>query len=518
MNTASASLFSSRRLLLVGIWYSFTSLIVAGQGGSFTYRNHDRRVAAFHAQVPGRIRQRASTLPMPAVTAPKHLRSFRVKPTDFGADPTGVSDSTTMLQDAVSACVNRSVANTNGVFPGMEDGWGPVRDAGGCVIDLDGGEYRISGPVVIPEFVANMEFGHGSIFADALNFPRDSFLLVVGVKGSCQVPQGSCNMDLNFPDLFLDGGRVANAMQVNNVMGTTVGPGAYFLNFTSFGLQINKGHEVMMDRSWLGETNFDYNFEKHGVRPRSTAIEINGNDHYILNTIVFSSRIGVAVNGAADVITGVHVWFPVNRALHFNDTMAFYIPQNGNRFTGCYADGGRVVFEGAGLSNNFWVNGFECCAGAGVKHFPHGIILKGDNIGPGLYIFNNIFQGGDIWHEPSSLGRAPKVVDTRIVDNSDHTRNARATRATQNLAQTDSSKWIFDFCNQLVVPTIASVRVSLQAEQGFPRHMVRPTTNCTVLVETDIPVSGTMTVDVDSSEYSSKSGEIAVTSSALAWV
>eukprot|EP01047_Picozoa_sp_COSAG01_P112316 COSAG01_NODE_41075_length_456_cov_0.717087_1_plen_31_part_10 len=25
------------------------------------------------------------------------------------------------------------------------------------------------------------------------------------------------------------------------------------------------GHEVMMDRCWLGETNFDFDHEKHGV-------------------------------------------------------------------------------------------------------------------------------------------------------------------------------------------------------------------------------------------------------------
>ena len=60
----------------------------------------------------------------------------------------------------------------------------------------------------------------------------------------------------------------------------------------------------MIDRSWLGETNFDFDFLKRGVAPNATAIEINGNDHYVLNTIVFSSKIGVAVNGAADYIAG----------------------------------------------------------------------------------------------------------------------------------------------------------------------------------------------------------------------
>jgi hypothetical protein len=54
----------------------------------------------------------------------------------------------------------------------------------------------------------------------------------------------------------------------------------------------------MMDRCWLGETNFDFDHEQHGVKPNATAVQINGNDHYILNTIVFSSKIGLEVNGA----------------------------------------------------------------------------------------------------------------------------------------------------------------------------------------------------------------------------
>ena len=58
------------------------------------------------------------------------------------------------------------------------------------------------------------------------NFPSDAFLIVIGIKGSCKVPQGSCNIDLNFPALFMDGAnRAAGCMQINNVMGVTVGPG-----------------------------------------------------------------------------------------------------------------------------------------------------------------------------------------------------------------------------------------------------------------------------------------------------
>ena len=143
---------------------------------------------------------------------------------------------------------------------------------------------------------------------DSGAFPANSFLVVVGIPGSCRVPQGSCNVQINFDELFFDGRHVASALQVNNVMGTTV-QNSYFLNFTAYGLQINAGHEVMVQHCWLGETNFDYDFTETDL-PKAIAIQINGNDHFVRDVIVFSSKIGLEVNGAADYISGTHVWFP----------------------------------------------------------------------------------------------------------------------------------------------------------------------------------------------------------------
>ena len=79
------------------------------------------------------------------------------------------------------------------------------------------------------------------------------------------------------------------------------------------------------------------------------------------------------------------------------NAMAFHVTKGGNRFNGCYADGGRCVFDGGGTMRNIWTNGFECCAGAGLGEINHGIILKGDSIGPGLQIYGNLFGGGSIW-------------------------------------------------------------------------------------------------------------------------
>ena len=236
--------------------------------------------------LPATLRHRLETHypagPHPALAAgasAPFAPGTRVSPLQFGGDPTGAQDSAAALQACVQACVNFSATlDALGHFPG-DASFGNGRyiaNAGGCQIDLAGGEYKLSRPVLIPEYLGNMALGHGSLVADDTPgvFPADSFLLVVGVEGSCKVPQGSCGLDFQFPELFLDGRHVASGLQINNVMGTTVGPGGYFLNFTGFGLQINAGHEVLVDRCWLGETNFDYPFSPTDL-PTAVAIQIN---------------------------------------------------------------------------------------------------------------------------------------------------------------------------------------------------------------------------------------------------
>ncbi len=155
-----------------------------------------------------------------------HSNPLRVTPTAFGGDPTGRQDSWAALNACIQVCLNQSALSPNGYFPGQQTTptFGPIRDMGGCDIDLGGGEFRISQPLIVPEMAANMQFGRGSLVASP-DFQGD-FLFVIGVKGSCKVAQGSCNLDINFPELFVDGAGVASGIQINNVMGVTIGPGA----------------------------------------------------------------------------------------------------------------------------------------------------------------------------------------------------------------------------------------------------------------------------------------------------
>jgi hypothetical protein len=200
-------------------------------------------VACAAVDPPASLRGRLASLdPSHAMLAPRAPSArapfqpgVRVSPLDFGADPLGKRDSTAALQQCVTACVNYSASiDALGHFAG-DASFGNGRyiaNAGGCLIDLGGGEFLLSSTVMIPEYIGNLQLGHGSLVADEA-FANGTFLLQVGIPGSCNVPQGSCNLDLGFPELFLDGRHVASGLQINNVMGTTVGPGAYFLNCAS---------------------------------------------------------------------------------------------------------------------------------------------------------------------------------------------------------------------------------------------------------------------------------------------
>ena len=90
------------------------------------------------------------------------------------------------------------------------------------------------------------------------------------------------------------------------------------------------------------------------------------------------------------------------------------------------------------------------------------------------------------------------VTGVRIADNV-FTQGPVGTRATLSLTQSKATSWSFDFCDQLLFPTIALARVDVVAESGFPVAVARPTTDCKLTVETSEPVTGTVTVEVDSS-------------------
>jgi len=309
--------------------------------------------------------------------------------------------------------------------------------------------------------------------------------------------QGSCNEDIGFPGLFIDGSHVAAGIKITSVMGTTVGPQTYLLNFSEYGIQVNGGHEVMILETWLGETNFDYNFSAPGaIAPTATAIQINSNDHYILNSIVFSSKVGLHNAGAANAVTGLHVWFPFNVAEKHGAT-AFLDTGHQNRYTGCYIDCSHTWFVNP--SATVWTGGFAL-GGAGV-------IIDGNVTN--FRLTNTVFEGGSVRQLDSSF--TPTVVDSYIAGNlQGGSRPVPGTIATlRQTSQTPLATWTFDFCASLAFPNVPAIVTNLAfntpgSSIAFPVAVARQHAEwqCgNVTIDVMPATVGTLVVTVDSSSY-----------------
>lgn len=160
--------------------------------------------------------------------------------------------------------------------------------------------------------------------------------------------------------------------------------------------------------------------------------------------------------------------------------------------------------------------------GAELMHVPHGIILKGkvrDGVGPGLQITESQFAGGSIYYEEADSGVAvapaaanpadvvPVVVGSRISGNYFGPATEKdpvpaagvGSQCRRSITQRNATLWNFDFCDALVFKTIRWVSATISAAAGVPRYVTRPPNGCKVTVETDGPVTGTVSVSVDSS-------------------
>lgn len=101
----------------------------------------------------------------------------------------------------------------------MSDG---IADLGGVVLDLQGGDYLLSAPLVVPQYVGNMHIVDGTLRAAAAAFPAARYVIEIGAASPrCNPPsgQGSCNENVGMHGLTLDGSHVAaGCLQITAAM------------------------------------------------------------------------------------------------------------------------------------------------------------------------------------------------------------------------------------------------------------------------------------------------------------
>ncbi|KAK8797087.1 hypothetical protein WA158_004297 [Blastocystis sp. Blastoise] len=396
---------------------------------------------------------------------------------DFGADPTGMKDSSEAFQAAIDEAMKRGYGT-------MADG---IHDCGGVSIDLEGGLYLFDKPVYFPQFHGNWKMTRGTVRASD-NFPLDKHIIIVG-ENECGNKQGSCNQHIDFSFMtFESNHHSAGGLQIFRTMGGNVGPNIMFHGYLTSGLDLEGGHEVMVHQGWFGENWYEGG--SHNITdPLGVGVLVNGNDHFLNDVIFFWSGTAVVINGGATMMRGVHSW---------SENIAFIINAEATRLENCYIDFNTMIINS--FAHNLITDMF----------FYHGkIILQpiGTQNINGLVISRSIFDGPgiDTINLDLSKGSFGTIRDCYITDTlASHTGyNVRQTQLKKSIHFENTKHVEYDFSKHLVFGQIRDASYSVILENNvFTRYTMRPIENGSkVIVEFEDAVSGTVNFVVDESEY-----------------
>lgn len=86
----------------------------------------------------------------------------------------------------------------------------------------------------------------------------------------------------------------------------------YAFNFTAYGIRVVGGFEVTITQSWAAEYWWSDPRKENGTASTAVGIYKEGNDGAIVDVIVYSSRVGVQVNGEANILDSIHTWSLAN--------------------------------------------------------------------------------------------------------------------------------------------------------------------------------------------------------------
>ena len=380
-----------------------------------------------------------------------------------------------------------------------------IADLGGRTLALGGGVFLLSEPLVIPPNYGNLNIADGTLRASE-HFDKARYLIEIGSSTDCHplLPSGkpdaqaSCNEFVNVQNVLLDASLVAaGGMRIAQTMGATVGPAAFFIGFTTTGLKVDKGHEVMLTEAWLASCYWsDSACKGSGKASNAIAVQINGNDHYLSNVIVFDyAHIGVEINGAANLLSSVHTWNGGGTGISLGNPTSSYGAHQ-NRLLGCYLDYNTLdMYDPSDvvIESTFFLE-------------THARLLPIKGNVSGLTMRYNSYTTSQ---SVELVGAFHRVSGVSITE---ETNAAAFTRVKRSLShKSPSTRWEFDFSGVLLFPHVAidEVQYSLmldqqQQQQGgggsassvFPRHVARAPNATAVVVETDQPVSGTVFIEV----------------------
>jgi hypothetical protein len=288
-----------------------------------------------------------------------------------------------------------------------------------AIIDLDGGIYKISQPIYVPPMYGNLLIQNGVLRASC-NFSNNGYAIEIGNSDEChpnpENGRGVCHQFINIENILIDcrnASKKIGGIKLDKVMGGTITT-VFIVGFSTVGVQINEGHEIMMSNSWLAQYYWGDVVDQHidCRNESSVGIQLNGNDHYITNVIIFDcTKIGVQINRPANILMGVHTWN--------GGKIGIQVRAHQTRIIGCYLDYNSLDVHGPMKSiqveDTFFFH-------TGIKLFNNttttGGIAPSAAMIDGLIIQHNSFNINEKDGDPIQLhGSFEKIKNVQIADN-----------------------------------------------------------------------------------------------------
>ncbi|XP_042504540.1 polygalacturonase QRT3-like [Macadamia integrifolia] len=436
-----------------------------------------------------------SISPSPSYTPTMLSRSRIYRVMDYGADPSGKTDSTEALLRAISDAFQ---APSDRIL--MQG----IINLGGAEVYLEGGSYLISHPLQLPSSGGGNLLIHGGSLQASDDFPADRYLIELSTSSANEDIQEKPNsMEeqlssstysyefITLKDLLLDSNYRGGGILVINSLRTTIG-NCYITHFTSNGVLVKGGHETYIRNSFLGQHITAGN--DPGERNFSgIAINLRSNDNAVKDVVIFSAATGILVSGQANTLSGVHCY---NKATGFGGT-GIYLQLPGltqTRIVNSYLDYTGIVAEDPvqlHVSNSLFL-------GDAFVLFKS---IKG--VVRGVNIVDNMFSGSDngidIVQLDQSNGPFTNIDQVVIDRNNVNGMRVKATVA-RGLKQGNGSLWDIDFNQVLLFPNLINhVLYTLSTSGSFPNHALRNMSGNHVVVESDKPVTASIYVMVDQS-------------------
>ncbi|XP_060974846.1 polygalacturonase QRT3 [Cannabis sativa] len=468
-----------------------TTHVHGGDQSPLVAAAHFRKMKTFEASA---VPVSGSPLVSPSPSqGESHPRVYHV--TSYGADPTGKTDSTDALLEAMSAA-----------FQGPTEGFlmEGIANLGGPRIDLQGGYYLISRPLRFPAAGAGNIMIHGGTLKASDDFPLDGYLIDLSSSSSTSKAKQS-NETLNaelassssynyeyitIKDVMLDSNYRGGAISVINSLRTSI-DNCYITHFTTNGIEVRQGHETYIRNSYLGQ-HITAGGDPGERNFSGTAITLDGNDNAVTDVVIFSAATGILISGQANVLSGVHLY---NKATGFGGT-GIYLKLPGlaqTRIVNCYLDYTGIIAEDPVqllVSNSFFLGDAY-------------IVLKSVNgVANGVNIVDNMFSGSgkgvEIVQLDQSRGKF-KDVDQVFVDRNNVKGMKLKATVAKGAVQGNGTSWTVDFSGVLLFPNqIRHVQYTLSTPTGgFPNHVLRNSSDNRVVIESNVAIPASVFVTVN---------------------